>query len=366
MQTFSAPFDVLTIDERCPRCEVLPALAFGAGRLHLGLPVAFVQRKTREIVARAGWTCGEEGGLISIAVPDGMLSSYCRTLEAAYTPVERDSIRALFVSGDREPTLADFLEADSLRRITARASAGMLVDTLGGYLTCDFQPIVDAQTLEIFAYEGLLRTKPGAPLTTPGEIFAVARGADLLPHTDLAARKTVIGRAAETGITARLFINFCPSAIYDPKSCLRSTIEALDAFGFSRDRVVFEVVESDEVEDATYLFDILKSYRQAGFKVALDDLGAGFSSLNLLHMLRPDFVKLDIALVGGIDRDPFKAMLAAKIIEAARALEMTVVAEGIETAGEFQWLRDNGAHLLQGFYLARPAATPASAVTLQP
>ncbi len=216
----------------------------------------------------------------------------------------------------------------------------------------------------MYAYEGLLRTTPGAPLATVGEIFAVARDADMLPHTDLAARRTVIARAAETGITAKLFINFCPSAIYDPKSCLRSTIEALDAFGFAHDNVVFEVVESDEIEDSGYLLDILKSYRQAGFKVALDDLGSGFSSLNLLHVLRPDYVKLDIALVRDIDRDPFKAMLGGKIIEAARALDMSVVAEGIETESEFKWLRDNGANLLQGFYLARPAAEPVKAITL--
>jgi EAL domain-containing protein (putative c-di-GMP-specific phosphodiesterase class I) len=362
--SFSAPVESLTLAERCTRCEILPAMTFGAGRLHLGLPVAFVLRKTRAILDATSWSWREEPNLLSIDVPDGMLADYCRTLEAAYTPVERDQIRVLFVPGDHEPGLADFLETDSLRRVSARASAGMLVETLGGYLTCHFQPIVDATSLDVYAYEGLLRTKPGAPLGNVGEIFAVARAADLLPHTDLAARKTVIGRAAEAGITERLFINFCPSAIYDPRSCLRSTIEALDAFGFPHDRVVFEVVESDEVEDASYLLDILKSYRQAGFKVALDDLGSGFSSLNLLHMLRPDYVKLDIALVRDIDRDPFKAMLGAKIIEASRELDMTVVAEGIETAGEFQWLRDNGAHLLQGFYLARPAADPLRIVSL--
>ena len=310
MQSFSAPIDDLTPAELCTRCELLPTLQFGAGRLHLGLPVAFVLRKTRAFLDAENWSWREEPSLITIDVPDGFLATYCRRLEAAYTPVERAGIRALFVPADREPRLTDFLEADSLRRVSARASAGMLVETLAGHLTCHFQPIVDATTLEVYAYEGLLRTTPGAPLASAGEIFGVARDADMLPHTDLAARKTVIGRAAETGITARLFINFCPSAIYDPKSCLRSTIEALDAFGFPHDRVVFEVVESDEVEDPAYLLDILKSYRQAGFKVALDDLGSGFSSLNLLHMLRPDYVKLDIALVRDIDRDPFKALLA--------------------------------------------------------
>jgi EAL domain-containing protein (putative c-di-GMP-specific phosphodiesterase class I) len=362
--SFSAPLGLLTVEERCTRCEVLPAMSFGAGSLYLGMPVAFALRKTRELLKATAWTYREETGFLAIDVPDGQLSPYCRTLEATYTPVERAAIRALFVPADRTPSIADFLEADSLMRVAARASAGLLVETLGDYLTCAFQPIVDASTLEIFGYEGLLRTQPGAPLTSPGDIFRIARAADLLPHADLSARSTVITAAAAAGISAHLFINFVPTSIYDPKSCLRSTIALLDQYGIRHDRIVFEVIESEEVEDPQYLLEILRTYRQAGFQVALDDLGAGFSSLNLLHMLRPDFVKLDIALVRDIDTDPYKAMLAAKIIEAARALDMTVIAEGIEKPGELRWLRDNGAHLLQGFYLGRPAAVPASVVSL--
>jgi EAL domain-containing protein (putative c-di-GMP-specific phosphodiesterase class I) len=362
---FSAGSSSATSDELCTRCEVLPsAVAYGAGHLHLGLPVAFVLRKARTVLKTLGWDTREESGIVTIAVPADALPAYCRSLEAAFTPVERESIRALFVAGDQPLRLADFLEADSLRRVSARANAGVLLETLDGHLDCAFQPIVNAQTLEIFAYEALLRTDATAPLKTPDQIFRIARDADLLPHTDLAARRTIIARAAALGITQRLFINFCPSSIYDPKSCLRSTIEALDAAGIAHDRVVFEVVESDEVGDPDYLLDILRQYRQAGFQVALDDLGSGFASLNLLHQLRPDFIKLDIALVTGIDQDPFKGMLAGKIIEAARALDMTIIAEGIETAGEFAWLREHGAHLLQGFYLARPARDPATAVAL--
>jgi EAL domain-containing protein (putative c-di-GMP-specific phosphodiesterase class I) len=309
------------------------------------------------------WAYSEDAGIVSIDVPAGEFPGYCRSLVAAFTPVERAETRALFVAGERAPAIADFLAADSLQRVCARANAGRLLETLDGHLMSAFQPIVDAPTLEIFGYEALLRTGAAAPVNSPAAIFEIARATDLLPHTDLAARRTAIRCAAAAGITHRLFINFCPSAIYDPKTCLRSTIEALDVAGISPDRVIFEVIESDEVEDPAYLIEILKSYRQAGFKVALDDLGAGFASLNLLHILRPDFIKLDIALVRDIDTDPFKAMLAAKIIEAARALEMIVVAEGIETAGEMRWLRDNGAHLLQGFYLARPAEVPATAIS---
>jgi EAL domain-containing protein (putative c-di-GMP-specific phosphodiesterase class I) len=362
--TFSSGLETVSADERCTRCEVLPRVApYGAGRLHLGLPVAFVLRKARAAVAELSWASSENAGIIAIDVPAGEFPNYCSSLVATFTPVEREEIRALFVPVDHAPGIADFLEADSLQRVCARANAGRLLETLDGHLTSAFQPIVDAPTLEIFGYEALLRTGAGAPVNTPAAIFEIARGTDLLPHTDLAARRTAIACAAAAGITQRLFINFCPSAIYDPKTCLRSTIEALDAAGISHDRVIFEVIESDEVEDPAYLIEILKSYRQAGFKVALDDLGAGFASLNLLHILRPDFIKLDIALVRDIDSDSFKAMLAVKIIEAARALEMIVVAEGIETAAEMRWLRDNGAHLLQGFYLARPTAVPATVIS---
>ncbi len=88
-----------------------------------------------------------------------------------------------------------------------------------------------------------------------------------------------------------------------------------------------------------------------------------YRPLNLLHALRPDFVKLDIALVRDVDKDRFKATLASKIIEAARALGMRVVAEGIETAAEVRWMRENGADLLQGFHIAHPQAVPATFVS---
>jgi EAL domain-containing protein (putative c-di-GMP-specific phosphodiesterase class I) len=343
---------------------VLPAAMHEGGALYLGLPVAFTQRKTVELLRSFAWSHRLYPSYIAIDIPAGELSTRCATLEAAYTQVERDTIRAMFVAGNGEPQIGDFLDADSLTRVSARSRANLLVDTIEGHFASAFQPIVAASSLEIFGYEGLLRTTPGAPLTSPGDIFHIARNADLLPQTDLAARRTMIANAARAGIKQHLFVNFMPSSIYDPKSCLRQTIAAADGFGIPHDHIVFEVVESDEVEDPSYLLDILRSYRQAGFQVALDDLGSGFASLNLLHMLRPDFIKLDIALVHGIEADPFKAMLAAKIIEAAHELEMTVIAEGIETEAEYRWMRDNGAHLLQGFYLARPDAVPASVVTL--
>ena len=316
------------------------------------------------MLAKTDWTVREgTRGVFEIAISEDAFAGVCRGLNDAFTAVEQDGIRALFVPAGTEPAMADYLEADSLANIVARPRAAELIDVLdSGGLTAAFQPIVDATTLAVYAHEGLLRVRPGVPFDGPLDIFTIARRADMLPQVDLAARRTIITEAARTPFAGKLFINFSPSAIYDAGTCLRTTMEALDDIGIPHDRVVFEVVESDEVNDLGHLTSIMNAYRRAGFSVALDDLGSGFASLNLLHALRPDYVKLDIALVRDVHRDPFKAMLAAKLIEAAVELGLTVIAEGIEERGELDWLRDHGAHLVQGFLIARPGPDPIAAI----
>lgn len=92
--------------------------------------------------------------------------------------------------------------------------------------------------------------------------------------------------------------------------------------------------------------------------MALDDVGAGFSQLNLLHLLRPDFIKIDMELVRDVHRDPYKAMIVRKLIELADELSITTIAEGIESLDELTWLRTNGARYVQGYAIARPAPVP--------
>ena len=122
--------------------------------------------------------------------------------------------------------------------------------------------------------------------------------------------------------------------------------------------IVFEVVESDEIHDTGHLLGILEVYREAGFGVALDDVGAGYSSLNLLSRLRPDYVKLDMGLTRGVNTDPYKARVAMKLLEMCRELDVRTVVEGVETVGEWEWAREHGADFVQGYLLARPAAVP--------
>ena len=222
-----------------------------------------------------------------------------------------------------------------------------------------FQPIVRMPSVgaapEVFGYECLMRGEHNGNVIAPDTMLQMARGADLIFQLDLAARRTAILSAARHGIQEKVFINFSPNAIYDPWHCLRSTVTAVDDVGLRRDQVVFELTESERLPATKYLQRIVDFYREEGFQVALDDVGSGYSSLNVLVQLKPDFVKLDMGLVRDVDRDAAKAIVARKLIETVKELELPTIAEGIERAEELEWMRDTGADFAQGFFFARPA-----------
>ena len=233
-----------------------------------------------------------------------------------------------------------------------------------------FQPIVEARAPHpVFGFECLMRGvtqevdlltgMTTSKLVSPIDMLAAARNSDLLFQLDLAARLAALKSAAKHGITEAVFINFSPAAIYDPAFCLRSTIAAVSEVGLSPAQVVFEVTETERVPASTsHLRNILDHYRAAGFRVALDDVGSGYSSLVLLGDVRPDFVKLDKGLTTGVMDDEFRAVIAEKLIEASLRTGMQVVAEGIETEEAADWFIARGVQLMQGFFFARPAAIP--------
>jgi EAL domain-containing protein (putative c-di-GMP-specific phosphodiesterase class I) len=252
----------------------------------------------------------------------------------------------------------------SLRQFLTMAQSGWLLDMLAERrITSYFQPIVHAQdTRRIYAHEALVRgLEPDGTLVPPGRMMGVARDAELLFQLDLAARLSAIREAVRHGLDVPVFINFTPSAIYDPAFCLRSTVAAIREAGIPSEHVVFEVIESDHAADASHLRSIIDYYRQAGFRVALDDLGAGHSSLNLLHQLRPDIVKLDMELVRHIHEDPYKASITQKLLEIAQKLGIRTVAEGIETPEELRWVRAHGVDYVQGYLVSRPQSPPVRA-----
>ena len=182
--------------------------------------------------------------------------------------------------------------------------------------------------------------------------------AGLLPQVDLAACRAAIREAARLDPDVTVFVNFSPAMMDDAESCLRATVAAIDAARLRHDRFVFEVIEADRVPDAARLKRILDSYRRDGFRVALDDLGAGWSTLNLVHRLRPDFIKLDRDLVREVHQDPVKDLIASKLLEIGRGLGIRTIVEGVEEPEELQWARERGADFVQGFLIAHPSRNP--------
>ncbi|MCP3144734.1 EAL domain-containing protein [Pyxidicoccus xibeiensis] len=350
----------------CGRCQDLPPKLEGGGRLFLWCPLGHSFGKLVASLREAGreFQVRPEAQCVVALVAEGDLGRLAESLPGALTEEEVRGTRALFVAGEGEPGLADYPRVGSLRQLATLAQAGWLVDMMKEQrLTSHFQPIVHAQdTRRIFAHEALLRgrERDGA-LVSPGRMMQTARDADLLFQLDLAARTTAIREAVRHRLNTHLFINFTPTAIYDPAYCLRSTVAAISEAGIPPQAVVFEVIESDQAADPKHLKGIINYYRQAGFRVALDDLGAGYSSLNLIHQLRPDIVKLDMELVRDVHLDPYKAAIVGKMLEIARQLGIQTVAEGIETPEELRWVRTHGVDFVQGYLIARPQGAPAEA-----
>jgi EAL domain-containing protein (putative c-di-GMP-specific phosphodiesterase class I) len=293
-----------------------------------------------------------------VTQPD--LTPLVASLQESLSSIEQADVRCLFQRDGQQMQLVDYFDVESLHQFVCKAQSGWLLDLMSeDRLTSVFQPIIACrQGNSVFAYECLLRGIEGDRLVPPSRILDVARGSGLLFQLDRAARLTAIREAARHGVQSNIFINFTPTSIYDPINCLRSTVRAVDEFGFKRENIIFEVIESEEVADVGHLNNILSFYRSCGFRVALDDLGSGYSSLNLLSQLKPDFIKLDRELIKNTPHDPFKAMLASKILEAAQGLGVLTLAEGVETAEEWQWLVAHGTDYIQGYYVARPASPP--------
>lgn len=221
---------------------------------------------------------------------------------------------------------------------------------LGFDFSYAFQPIVDIRSRAIFAHEALVRGPDG------GSAHSVLSqvGTEHQYAFDQVCREKAIRTAALLQMQSLLSINFLPNAIYRPEVCIRSTLEAARRHGFPIERIIFETVEGEEINDGKWLAEILTEYKRIGFKTAIDDFGAGFAGLNLLADFQPDIVKLDMALVRGIHQSPSRRAIVAGVVGMCGELGIEVIAEGIELADEARCLSDLGIRLMQGYWLGRP------------
>lgn len=213
-----------------------------------------------------------------------------------------------------------------------------------------FQPIVDVGSRSIYAYEALVR---GANGEGAGAVIERVQPEQMY-RFDQTCRVKAIDTAARLGMQARLSINFNPNAVYEPATCIRLTLAAAEKCNFDANRLIFEVTESERIRDTAHVVRIIKDYQRRGFLTAIDDFGAGYAGLNLLAEFQPDIVKLDMALIRGIDQDKVRRSITGGVVATCRALGCEVLAEGVETVAEYRALRDMGISLFQGYLFAKP------------
>ena len=149
-------------------------------------------------------------------------------------------------------------------------------------------------------------------------------------------------------------INFLPNAIYKPERCIRTTLEAAKQYDFPVEQIMFEFTEVEKVEDSTHIKRVVEYYQSLGFITATDDFGSGYSGLNLLADFQSNIIKLDMELIRDIHLNKARQIIVNHCIAMFEELNITALAEGIETVEEYQWLRQAGVSLMQGYFFARP------------
>jgi EAL domain-containing protein (putative c-di-GMP-specific phosphodiesterase class I) len=229
-----------------------------------------------------------------------------------------------------------------------------------------FQPVFDSALNRVYGYEALIRGPSNSPLHAPLPLIQAASQAGRLFELELLCREIAIRRFREMDLPGRLFLNVNPLSLMEPTFRPGETVRLLQEVGLSPQRVVIEITEQQPLSDYTVLKTAVAHYNEAGFAIAIDDLGAGYAGLRLWSELRPKYVKIDHHFIQNISSDPVKREFVRSIGEIAARLGCSVVAEGIETAEDHAVVRRLGIRYAQGFHLARPLADPVRDYPLTP
>jgi len=227
-----------------------------------------------------------------------------------------------------------------------------------GRIRAVYQPIVNLRSGTIFAWEALARGPVESVFASPTMLFDFAEEAGAVFPLEKSCREAAFRGFFPAGQGGKLFCNVHPRTLLDPAFTPGETRRLLDKYGIEPRDVVLEITERHSVKDFNLFHRTLAHYRDAGYGVAVDDVGTGYSGLASIAEIQPDFMKIDMSLVHGIDTNPVKRALLETMLTFADKVGCRIVAEGIETEAELSCLIRLGAHFGQGFFLGRPDAAP--------
>jgi EAL domain-containing protein (putative c-di-GMP-specific phosphodiesterase class I) len=234
------------------------------------------------------------------------------------------------------------------RRATARADLNARLDRAIASIYMVYQPIVRWSDRSVFAYEALVRTAEQT-LGAPEELLAAAEALDRLQDVGRVIRRTVAHTLSASPMQEPLLVNLHSRDLDDD-----DLLSALSPLSMLASRIVLEVTERAALDASPLMQRRLDALRKAGYRVAVDDLGSGYSGLTSLAHLHPEIVKLDISLTRGVWREPTKRKLVEMMVKLCRELGMELIAEGVETCDDRDALIDSGCDLLQGYLFGAP------------
>ncbi len=216
-----------------------------------------------------------------------------------------------------------------------------------------FQPIFDIGNTSIFAYEALSRGPSDSVLFQPDMLFDIAYHHQRASELDYICRSKAVENFVARKLPGKLALNICPSVLVNPDFRSGRTLQMLEKAGLNSERVILELTEHQQT-DIYKLKQSVNYYRDLGFSIAMDDLGAGYSNLRLLAELQPDFLKLDKYFVSGVRSDSVEADFVKLIVDLAARVGCKVIAEGIETDNDLMFVHRMGVDYGQGYLLGKP------------
>lgn len=244
-------------------------------------------------------------------------------------------------------------------RARERADAAERIERLRGIIadervTTQFQPVFEFETGGIVGYEALTRGPAGSEFEYPDKLFAVAFDADLVSQLEWVCHKRALQSAASLPEGMTLFLNLESESVNDPRLRELMNMRSIADLGVDPKAVVLELAERAAMADFAAFRSVLDYLRALGFRIAIDNAGGGYNSLQCLTSINPDWLKIDISLVRGCDTDEVRASLIMSLVAFAEKMNARLVAEGVETRAEYDKLRALGVRFGQGFLFGAP------------
>jgi EAL domain-containing protein (putative c-di-GMP-specific phosphodiesterase class I) len=225
---------------------------------------------------------------------------------------------------------------------------------MAGEVTSVYEPIVDVTTKTVFGYEALARGPAGTEFHSPETLFAAAEEEAFVFELDCLCRKSGLDGAVGLPSDTNLFLNVRPTTIHDPSFRPEALIRTLEKSRLRPSDVVFEISEKESIENFEIFREIRDEYRKLGFRFAVDDTGAGYASLQAVIELEPDFIKVDRALITGVDTDPARQALLKALRAMAGGIGAKIIAEGLDTLEELETLAELEIPFGQGWLFGKP------------